>query len=108
MEFKKINQLRIGIRDFDVIWDDDTRGGSFLYPKEDSHGEIIIGMKDRKGCPDSVLLIIIHELLEISLIEQNCRYNSPDALKTFEFHFDHKSFDCVCGLFTSLLSQFIK
>ena len=88
---------------FNIIQDKSTSGGSFDYGK----GEITIGTKFLKDDPDSVFMVICHEVYEAITVATKTRYEDGSAAGNWKFFFDHKEFEVNTNIFAMVISQFI-
>ena len=102
MEIKRIKKLRVNSYIFNVIWDNESKSGSFDYGMK----EIRIGVSNKDNL--NLLVTISHELFEIAAVELNIRLNRPDCDSDYVFVFDHRQYSTVMEVFIGLLSQFIK
>ena len=100
MKIKRIKKLKVNSVSFDIIWDPKIYGGSFSY------GTYIIriGVKDKQ----EIFETICHELMEIVACEMRVRLSRPDCDTDYVFVYDHRQHTTMIGMFSGLLSQFIK
>ena len=101
MKIKRIKKLKILSFSFDIEWDKKHDGGSFCYEER----TINIGVKG--GDDSEILMIIIHELMEMCAVEMHVRYRRPDVNDDYLFVYDHRQHATMVTLLASLLEQFI-
>jgi hypothetical protein len=100
-KIKKIKKLRVNSFVFDVSYADKGAGGRFSF----SERKLELGIK---GADDEqALMILTHELMEMCIIEMNCRLNRPDVDSDYLFVMDHRQFETACNMFSGLLAQFL-
>lgn len=101
MKLKRINKIRIGSTDFQVIWDKTRDGGEFSYRNK----KLVIGTNHRTTV--EILDTIIHELKEMIHIEQWTRFDDGSSSGQYIFVYNHDRHDELCSRLAGLLEQFI-
>lgn len=102
----------VGDVEFIVERDIKKGGGEFYFSDEEEgkktkQGKIIIGTKYLESCPTRTLAAIIHELKEAIQETQSVRYKRPDGFDIYEFHYDHRQHEDLCGRLARLLKEFL-
>ena len=100
MNIKRIKKLKVSAVIFDVVWDTKIYGGHFSYGTH----VLTIGLKDKQ----EIFETICHELMEIVACEMRVRLRREDCDTDYIFVYDHKQHTTMIGMFSGLLSQFIK
>jgi hypothetical protein len=104
MKLKFPKKITIGDRIFKVKTDKKEGGGNFSY----ANHEIIIGTKHLKKQPQSVLNVIIHELMEIICIEEDTRLDKGNNYSDYVFVYDHQQHTDIVRRLAGILNEFIK
>jgi hypothetical protein len=100
MKIKRIRSLKVCTTTFKVEWPDQF-GAGFDY------GTKILEIGTKNNTPESLLMKISHELMEICAIEMNVRYDRPDCRNDYLFSYDHRQHDTMMEMFAGLLSEFL-
>jgi len=101
MKIKRIKKLKVNCFTFNITWDGSHNGGSFDYLT----ASINIGVKHNSD--NEILMILCHELMEITAIEMNVRFRRPDCDSDYVFVYDHRQHETMMNMFSGLLNQFI-
>lgn len=104
MKFLYPKTITIGNYTFNIKYRKNESGGKFDFYKR----EIILGTKYIESDPGSYFTNILHEITEASYVSMYMRYDTPDALNTYEFHFDHRLFANATEMISKLLGEFIE
>lgn len=97
-------KVKILHSEFSVLTEDDSDAGSFDTLK----CEIKIGIRSLRTDPSWTWNVICHEVMELCAVSLRTRYDDRSVDGNYKFFMDHKEFDNVTGLFSSVISNFIK
>ena len=108
MNFKYPKSITVAEIKFKIIYDYKSQeGASFSFPHEGKEAFVKFGMKNHKANPLSFLDYVIHEFKEIIQTGQSSRYYNNGS-DDFEFHYNHKQHQDLCGQLAGILDKFIK
>jgi hypothetical protein len=100
-KIKRFKKLRLGSYIFDVKYDSHG-GGCFSF------GEKTLTLGINKLDFAGALRVLTHELMEMSIVEMNCRMQRPDVTTDFIFVMDHRQFETAACLCSGMLAQFLE
>ena len=104
MELKLPKKIEIGYMIFDITYNKESSGASFYFRER----EIIIGTLHLKKDPESVFMVICHEVMEIIHCMHNTRYMDESVPDNYKFFMDHKEFENNINMFSKVIQKFIK
>lgn len=101
MKIKRLRKITINSSDFKIIWSKEHDGGSFHWGKR----EIEIGV--RGGHDESIFMVLCHELQEMVAEDLSIRMQRPDCREDYIFVYDHRQYETLMNVFSSLIRKFI-
>jgi len=102
MKLKYPKRISILNTTFKIIYSKEKRGGWFDF------GDREIGIGTSYNNASEIFNIISHEILEICMVKLGVRYDDPSVFENYKFVLDHKEFETVNKLYSSIITKFIK
>lgn len=103
MKLKLPEKLIIASYTFKMVYDDKCSGGSVDF----GSFEMKIGTELIKKSPNTVFMVICHEVAEAIHIINCTRYDDTSVIGNYMFFQDHKQFDNHICLFAQTIQEFI-
>ncbi len=102
MKVKRLQKIKINCYTFNIVWSKEKYvGGSFSYADK----EIVVGVNGKSE--EEIFMVVCHEVMEIIACEMNVRMSRPDCPEDYIFVYDHRQYETMMNMFSSVISQFV-